>query len=90
MEFDWDEHNERHVREHGIDPAEAEEALLDPRRIGAHAVGARAERRWGALGATEEGRVLFVVFTYRRRDVRVVTARDTDSAEKRRYRRRGK
>jgi hypothetical protein len=28
--FDWDRHNEAHVRRHDVEPAEAEEAQLDP------------------------------------------------------------
>ena len=47
--------------------------------------GSVGERRWAVLGATEAGRILFVVFTQRSRLVRVITARD---ARKRRYRRR--
>lgn len=90
MDFEWDEHNEEHALDHGVEPDEASEALLDPLRIGAPAYSAGDEQRWAALGATEDGRVLFVVFTRRKDRVRVVTARDATSREKRRYRKRGK
>jgi hypothetical protein len=43
-----------------------------------------------ALGAREEGRVLFLIFTRRRGRVRAITARDATPEEKRRYRKRGK
>ncbi len=33
--FDWDEHNREHVQEHGVDPGQVEQALIDPDRIGA-------------------------------------------------------
>ena len=71
-------------------PEEAEEALTDPRRLVLRTRSQRGEERWTALGATEAGRILFVVFTRRRDGVRVITARDATLEEKRRYRKRGK
>lgn len=88
--FDWDEHNEGHVRDHDVEPAEAEQALEDPDRIGTAAYRIAGERRWAYLGATGAGRVLFVVYTRRGRRIRMVTARDATDREKRRYRKRGR
>ena len=88
--FDWDEGNVDHIRAHGIEPAEAEEVLLDPDALGVGAYNARGERRQGALGSTEGGRILVVVFTARSGHPRVITAREATPTEKRRYRRRGK
>lgn len=85
--FDWDDGNVDHLARHGIRPEEAEQALLGPRRLGASAYNAIHERRWAAIGATEDGRVVFVVFTRRDSDVRVITARDATPTERRRYRR---
>src|SRR5690348_12067307 len=48
------------------------------------------ERRWATLGATEGGRLLFVVVTRRANQRRVVAARDTTDRETRRYRRRSR
>jgi uncharacterized DUF497 family protein len=87
--FDWDDANVEHVGRHRVTPDEAEDALLDPGRIGGGAGGRQDERRWAYLGATGAGRVLLVVTTRRRRRVRVVTARDTSERERRRYRRQG-
>jgi uncharacterized protein len=84
--FDWDEANVSHIAGHGIDPAEVEDALLDAMRIGASARNIAGERRWAVLGSTDAGRVLYVVFTRREGLVRVITARDADRAQKRRYR----
>ncbi len=86
--FDWDEGNEGHVLDHGIDPAEVEEALLDPGRIGADAYNVPWEKRDAFIGATDEGRILYVVYTPRSEKVRPITARDADEGQKRRYRRR--
>jgi uncharacterized DUF497 family protein len=86
-EFDWDDENLAHISRHGVEHWEAEEALLDPDRIGIPARKVARETRRAALGTTEAGRVLFVVYTRRRGKIRVVTARDAENREKRRYRR---
>lgn len=87
-DFDWEEANIGHLARHSVEQWDAEETLLDPGRIGNAAYNVRGETRWAALGATEAGRVLFVVFTWRGGGIRVVTARDAEAKEKRRYRRR--
>ena len=68
--------------------------LMRPKRrssmadgIGTPAYDAAGEARRAVIGATDAGRILFVVFTRRRSTVRVITARDATPAEKRRYRR---
>ena len=85
--FDWDESNEDHVLAHGVEPAEVEEALLDPEGFGADAYDVPGERREALVGATEEGRILFVVYAIRGEKVRPITARDAGETQKRRYRR---
>lgn len=84
--FDWDAANEEHIARHGISTEEAEEALLDRRRIGVAGYNLAGERRWAVIGATESSRILFVVFTRRGGLVRVVSARDATGANRRRYR----
>jgi uncharacterized DUF497 family protein len=86
VEFDWDEANTVHIARHGVRP---EEALADPRRLVLRIRSQRGKERWVALGATEGGWVLFLVFTRRRGRVRAITARDATLGEKRRYRKRG-
>ena len=83
--FEWDDANEAHIARHGVSPEEVEEALLDRRRIGVPAYAVERETRWAAIGSTEQGRILCVVFTRRAERVRVITARDATSAETRRY-----
>jgi uncharacterized DUF497 family protein len=87
VELDWEEANTAHIARHGVRP---EEALADPRRLVLRIRSQAGEERWAALGATEAGRILFLVFTRRRGRVRVITARDATPEEKRRYRKRGK
>ncbi|HEU5317288.1 MAG TPA: BrnT family toxin [Chloroflexota bacterium] len=86
-DFEWDDGNVDHVARHGVSPGEAEEALADSHRVGTGAYNAGCERRSAVIGATEDGRILLVVYTWRRDSIRVVTARDADQAQKRRYRR---
>lgn len=85
-EFDWDEENVEHIARHGMEPWETEDAVLDPERVGVSARKAPGERRFAVVGSTLSGRMLFVVFTQRQGKVRVITARDADDGEKRRYR----
>jgi uncharacterized DUF497 family protein len=71
--FDWDVHNIRHLARHAISPGDFEQAmghspvLIDVRDE-------EGEDRWYALGATEDLRVLFMVYTYRGERIRPVTA----------------
>lgn len=88
--FQWDEHNEGHLRRHGVEPDEAEEALEDTERVDTRAYPSGDERRYAFIGRTEQGRVLVVVFSYREDAIRVVTTRDATARERRRYRRRGR
>ena len=83
--FDWDDSNIDHIARHNVRPEEVEEALADPRRIGTAAYDSVNERRWAVLGATDDRRVLFIVFTNRRGKLRVVAARDATLAQRRRY-----
>lgn len=74
-EFDWDASNLRHLARHRIDRREFEEAMVnDP--IFMDVRDEQGEERWYALGATDNLRVLFLVFTFRRERVRPVTGWD--------------
>jgi hypothetical protein len=45
LEFDWDEHNIRHIRRHGVSPREFEEAMRNERVfVGVEDV--KGEERW--------------------------------------------
>lgn len=85
-DFGWDEANIGHIAQHGLEPEGVEDALLDPEGVPAAAYNSGGERRSGFVGATEAGRILYVVYTKRGGVVRVVTARDANPREKRRYR----
>ena len=75
LEFDWDEHNRRHIRRHGVEPEEVEQALAnDPLEL--EALYSEGEERFPAVGLTDSGRWLVVVTTMRGPKARIVTAFD--------------
>ena len=82
--FEWDEANISHVAEHNVTPEEVEEAcFINPLVLKGR------KKRYYVLGTTDGGRYLTVILQYKFRGViRVITARDMDSAERRRYSRR--
>lgn len=83
--FDWDDGNTDHIVNHDVTPEEAEEALTDRHRVGMSVYNAGNERRWGVIGATEDGRILAIVYTKRSGLTRVIMARNANQAERRRY-----
>ncbi|MGH2345814.1 MAG: BrnT family toxin [Chloroflexota bacterium] len=85
-EFQWDEANVEHIARHGITPEEAEEAYLDENRRYLSIPRTSRETRRALLGKTEDGRILFLVYTLRLRYVRILSTRDATSPEKRQYR----
>jgi uncharacterized DUF497 family protein len=85
-EFQWDDANIDHIGQHGVNPEEAEEAYLDPYRRGVPVHPHPNEDRWGVLGRTDAGRSLFLVFTKRAGNIRIISARDATKAEKQQYR----
>ena len=87
VEFEWDDANESHIAEHGVTPEEAEEVFFDPSRATIDVYSTATERRRGLVGRTEDGRLLFVVYTRRAGAIRIVTALDATASQERRYRR---
>lgn len=84
----WDEWNERHVAEHGVEPQEVEEVVSDQSSQFLRTRSPAEVQRYVVLGLTEAGRYLFVVLDpFGRGLAYVVTARDM-SDEKRRFKRR--
>lgn len=86
--FDWDEWNAPKIWEkHGVSQAECEQVFFnEPVVVGEDAKHSDAERRYYALGATDKGRGLFMVFTMRDDRIQVITARDMNRKERRIYR----
>ena len=85
--FDWDDGNQgKNWEKHRVSDGEAEEIFFnDPLVAGADTEHSQQEERYFALGQTDARRFLFVVFTIRRRQIRVISARDMTKGELRRY-----
>ena len=83
--FDWDEQNLEHIARHGVRDYEVEEVMLFGKPIFQRS----HNNRYLALGITQNGRYLVVVFIVKRqRIIRVVTARDMTDKEKHNYKKR--
>jgi uncharacterized DUF497 family protein len=81
--FEWDEWN-RHksLKKHRVAYEEAEEAFFDERRVVVKdAKHSEKEDRYILLGKTKTGRLLYIVFTVRKKKVRVISARSINKRE---------
>jgi len=81
-EFDWDEHNQRHLAKHGISRLDAEDVLSGNHILLEYQMEG-GEHRWVAVGATRAGRILSIVFAVRGEAMRPVTgwAADKETAD---------
>ena len=85
--FDWDESNiNKNWDKHRVHHLECEEIFYnEPIVTEVEKRGIPQEERVSALGVTNEGRFLFVVFTIRKGRIRVVSARDMNRKERKIY-----
>jgi uncharacterized DUF497 family protein len=84
MKFDWYPDNERHIARHGINPKEAEEAILiEP--LEADVQPHESEERVLCFGRTNSGRLLTVLHTERRGKIRVITAYEMTKPQQQMY-----
>uniref|UniRef100_Q07QR0 BrnT family toxin n=1 Tax=Rhodopseudomonas palustris (strain BisA53) TaxID=316055 RepID=Q07QR0_RHOP5 len=71
--FDWDHGNRAKCRKHGVTPAEIESLFHRAVSVVPDPAHSASEERFKAIGATDAGRMVFVVFTLRqRRDVTLI------------------
>ena len=77
--FDWDEGNRSKCQKHGVSPAAIEELFRQPIAVLPDPVHSKSEERFEAIGKTDRGRGIFVVFTFRmrrgKRLIRPISAR---------------
>ena len=85
--FDWDEGNVlKNWEKHRVSAVECEQVFFNrPVVVAENAEHSRREERLFALGQTDAGRLLFVVFTVRRDLIRVISARDMSKRERKEY-----
>jgi uncharacterized protein len=87
--FEWDSGNSRKNEvKHSVTPVEAEEVFFNnPLLISADDKHSESERRYLALGKTNQARELTVIFTLRQDAtlIRVISARDQHRKERNLY-----
>lgn len=85
--FEWDEGNsEKNWINHRVTRLECEQVFFNrPLLVAEDEKHSQGEPRYYALGRTDAGRRLFVVFTTRRDLVRVISARNMSRRERRAY-----
>lgn len=85
--FDWDAGNlEKNWTKHRVSAAECEQIFFNEPLVAAEdTVHSQAEPRFFALGRSDAGRLLFVVFTMRGTLIRVISARQMSRKERKVY-----
>jgi uncharacterized protein len=86
MDFEWDI-QKAHVnaRKHGIQFADAVHVLEDDNALTNSEHASNGEERWITLGIDALGRILVVVYTWRKSRVRIISARPATPGEGDRY-----
>ncbi|MBP7706580.1 MAG: BrnT family toxin [Candidatus Aminicenantes bacterium] len=85
MTYEWDRDKAgANVRKHGIFFSDALTVLEDDLALTMEDLNAD-ERRWLTLGRDHFGRVLVVIYTWRRDEIRIISARKASPDERRRY-----
>lgn len=85
--FEWDDGNiDKNWIKHGVSPSECEQMFFNqPLVVAEDSVHSEAEERLFALGKTDDERLLFAVFTVRKGKIRIISARDMSSKERKVY-----
>ena len=85
--FEWDDGNiDKNWIKHGVSPSECEQMFFNqPLVVAEDSVHSEAEERLFALGRTDDERLLFAVFTVRKDKIRIISARDMSSKERKVY-----
>jgi uncharacterized DUF497 family protein len=87
--FEWDEGNiDKNWIKHGVSPAECEQMFFNqPFVLADDVIHSGKEERFYALGRTDANRLLFAVFTIRKKMIRIISARDMSEKERKAYKR---
>lgn len=90
--FEWDEGNsDKNWIAHQVSNGESEEIFFNrPLLVADDKKHSANEKRFYALGRTDANRYLLVAFTIRRNLIRVISARDMNDNETRKYHERAK
>ncbi len=85
VRFEWDRRKERsNWEKHGVEFADAEEVFFDLYAI-TMPDESRGEVRYATIGRDMTGSVLVVVYAWRQKRIRIISARIADRQERRQY-----
>lgn len=86
--FDWSGGNaEKNWERHGVSPSESEQVFFNrPLFVSDDIAHSEHEKRFYVLGQTDAERELFIAFTMRGKQIRVISSRDMNRKERRIYR----
>ena len=86
MSYEWDPAKARaNFGKHGVRFADAVTVLEDDLALTMRDPSSEEEERWITLGRNGLGRVIVVVYTWRKDNVRLISARPATAREKRQY-----
>ncbi len=86
MKVIWDPEKAKiNLRKHRIRFADAEPVFFDPMALTREDDDSEGEQRFVSIGLDALNRILVVVYTYRRADIRLISARRATSREKKHY-----
>jgi uncharacterized protein len=89
--FEWDAGNADKNLKHGVRSAECEQVFFNkPLVVLDDPVHSVAEDRFAAFGVTDGGRRLVIIYTMRKSDIRLISARDMNRKERKFYEDAGK
>lgn len=85
--FEWDEGNLlKNWERHEVTASECEQLFFNkPLVVAEDGKHSAKEARFYALGQTDLGRLMFIVFTVREKLIRVISARDMNRRERKAY-----
>ncbi|MBD3422381.1 MAG: BrnT family toxin [Chitinivibrionales bacterium] len=85
--FKWDGDNfDKHLIRYGVTPLECEEVFFNhPLPASKDSAHSSSEKRYYCLGHTDSGRLLFISFAIRGRNIRIISAREMGHPEERSY-----
>lgn len=85
--FDWDNFNkDKNWIKHKVDFREGEEVFFNkPLKIYPDLEHSSREKRFLGLGRTNKFRKLTIIFTLREKKIRIISARDQNKKERRKY-----
>jgi uncharacterized DUF497 family protein len=82
----WDPEKARlNLKKHGVRFPDAETVLFDPNALTRGDIESEGEQRFVTVGMDTLGHILVVVYTYRGKDIRLISARSATKRERSQY-----